>query len=86
MAHNADAIRKEISRLRNEMEGLRRRLEKLELELVHQSVKEVRGELGTEYPGMKFDDDLLTLVGIIPSNPPEMDKEIIREAIRKVME
>lgn len=85
MAQNTESLRKEIFRLRREMDFLRRRLEELELELTHRSVEEIKAELKEDYPDIDFDDDLLALVGTIPPNPPEMDKEVVREAVEKVL-
>jgi len=66
------------------MDSLRRRLEELELELTRKSVEEIRSEMKEKYPDSDFDDDLLSLVGSISPNPPEMDKEVLREAVEKV--
>jgi len=85
MAQNTETLRREIFRLRREMDSLRRKLEELELELTRKSVEEIRAELKEEYPDMDFKDDLLSLVGSIPPNPPEMDKEVLREAVEKVL-
>ncbi len=85
MAQNTESLRKEIFRLRREMDFLRRRLEELELELTHRSVEETKAELKEDYPDIDFDDDLLALVGTIPPNPPEKDKEVVRDAVEKVL-
>ncbi|AGK61298.1 hypothetical protein Asulf_01307 [Archaeoglobus sulfaticallidus PM70-1] len=85
MAQNTESLRKEIFRLKREMDSLKRRLEELELELTHRSVEDIKSELKEEYPDIDFDDDLLALVGTIPPNPPEMDKQIVREAVEKVL-
>ena len=67
------------------MDSLRRRLEELELELTRKSVEEIGSEMKEKYPDIDFDDDLLFLVGSISPNPPEMDKEVLREAVEKVL-
>jgi hypothetical protein len=70
------------------MEELRKeyRLKKLEMEISSSScsIEEIKSELKKEYPDIKFDDDLLELVGTLPYNPVERDKEVIREAVRRV--
>ncbi len=53
--------------------------------MAQKSVEELRTELKEEYPDIDFDDDLLSLVGSIPQNPPEKDKEVVREAVEKVL-
>ncbi|MBE8540212.1 hypothetical protein [Geoglobus acetivorans] len=85
MAQNTESLRKEIFRLRREMDHLKRKLDVLELELIQKSVEEIKAELKEEYPDINFDDDLLSLVGSVPPNPPEMDKQVIREAVEKVL-
>ncbi len=53
--------------------------------MAQKSVEELRTELKEEYPDIDFDDDLLSPVGSIPQNPPEKDKEVVREAVEKVL-
>ena len=53
--------------------------------MAQKSVEELRTELKEEYPDIDFDDDLLSLVGSIPTNPPEMDRVVLREVMEKVM-
>jgi len=42
-------------------------------------------ELRKEYPYIEFDDDLLELVGTLPYNPAEKDKEVIREVVERLI-
>ena len=53
--------------------------------MAQKSIEEIGAELKEEYPDIDFDDDLLSLVGSIPTNPPEMDKQVIRGAVEKVV-
>ena len=53
--------------------------------MAQKSVEELRTELKEEYPDIDFDDDLLSPVGSIPTNPPEMDRVVLRKAVEKVM-
>jgi len=74
-------LRKEILELRKELSRFESRLKKIEVNLYRSSVDELKKELEKEYPNIRFDNDLLELVGTLPSNPAEMDKEVIRKAI-----
>jgi len=53
--------------------------------MAQKSIEKIGAELKEEYPDIDFDGDLLSLVGSIPPNPPEMDKQVIREAVENVM-
>jgi len=74
-------FRKEILELRKELAKVESRLENIETKLYRASVEDLRKELEKEYPGIRFDDDLLELVGTLPYNPVEKDGEVIRKAI-----
>ena len=39
----------------------------------------------TEIQNIKFDDDLIQLVGTLPYTPVEKDKDIIREAVERLI-
>ncbi|ABL78379.1 hypothetical protein [Thermofilum pendens] len=86
MAQEISEIRKRLARLREELARLERRIAQVEFKMAssgEERIKAVEEELKEEYPGMKFDRDLLELVGILPYNPVEEDEEVVREAILK---
>lgn len=44
-------------------------------------VDEIRNELKDKFPSLEFDDDLLELVGRLPYNPVEREREVIGETV-----
>ncbi|WXG39259.1 MAG: hypothetical protein WED07_00235 [Candidatus Freyarchaeum deiterrae] len=75
-------IRNEILELRRELVRVEQRLRRIERQFsVYSKVEEIRNELKQEFPSLDFDDELLELVGKLPYNPFEEDREVIREAV-----
>ncbi|MBS7251306.1 MAG: hypothetical protein KIH08_12085 [Candidatus Freyarchaeota archaeon] len=75
-------VRREILELRKDLVRIEQRLRRIEREfLAYSRVEEIRSELKKEFPSLDFDDDLLELVGKLPYNPVERDREVIREAV-----
>nr|MDO8082684.1 hypothetical protein [Candidatus Freyarchaeota archaeon] len=75
-------IRKEILELRRELVRVEMRLRRIERDFSACSkVEDIRSELKQEFPSLDFDDELLELVGKLPYNPVEKDREVIREAV-----
>ncbi|MEX2750307.1 MAG: hypothetical protein Q6366_000335 [Candidatus Freyarchaeota archaeon] len=75
-------VRREILELRKDLVRIEERLRRIEREfLAYSRVEEIRNELKKEFPSLDFDDDLLELVGKLPYNPVERDREVIREAV-----
>jgi predicted nucleic acid-binding Zn-ribbon protein len=82
MEMKRENMKKEILELRRELVRVEHRLRRLERELSgYSKVDEIRNELKKEFPSLEFDDDLLELVGRLPYNPVDRDKEVIREAV-----
>ena len=84
MEMKIEELRKELLELREELVRVEHRLKKLEMGISSYSIEEIKNELRKEYPNIKFDDDLVELVGTLPYNPVEKDREVIREANRTV--
>ena len=85
MAEELSEIRRQLAHLRDELARIEHRVAQVELKLTKPSreerIRELEEELRREYPNMKFDRDLLELVGILPYNPVEKDEEVVRETI-----
>jgi predicted nucleic acid-binding Zn-ribbon protein len=82
METKMENMKREILELRRELVRVEHRLRRLEKELLgYSKVDEIRNELKKEFPSLEFDDDLLELVGSLPYNPVDRDKEVIREAV-----
>ena len=85
MAQEIGEIRKQLAKVRRELSKIEYRVAQVELELakpsMEEKVKVIEEELRREYPDMKFDRDLLELVGTLPYNPVKKDKEVIEEAL-----
>ena len=81
-----ERIRKEILELRRELVRVEQRLRRIKREFsAYSKVEEIRSELKKEFPSLDFDDDeLLELVGKLPYNPVEKDREVIRESVELV--
>ena len=77
--------KKELLELREELVKMEYRLRKLEMGISRYSADEIKNELKKEYPNIKFDDDLIELVGTLPYFPAEKDKEMIREAVERLI-
>lgn len=87
MEIKVEKIRKEILELRRELAKVAQRLRRIEREFLGYSrMDEIRNELKREFPSLDFDDDLLELVGKLPYNPIERDREVIREAVEWLIE
>ena len=78
-------IKKELLKLREELVRMKYRLKRLEMSMSSYAADEIKKELEKEYPNIKFDDDLIQLVGTLPYNPVEKDKDIIREAVERLI-
>jgi hypothetical protein len=64
------------------LNGRLNRLRRIKREFsVYSKVEEIRSELKQGFPSLDFDDELLELVGKLPYNPVEKDREVIREAV-----
>lgn len=82
MGAKMENVRREILELRKDLVRIEERLRRIEREfLAYSRVEEIRNELKKEFPSLDFDDDLLELVGKLPYNPVERDREVIREAV-----
>ncbi len=87
MAQEISEIKRQLARVREELARIEYRIAQVELKMAKPSEEEriraLEEELRKKYPNMKFDRDLLGLVGILPYNPMEKDNEVIREAVLK---
>jgi len=85
MAQEISEIRRKLARVREELTRIEYRVAQVELELAKPSMEErvdaLEKEMRSEYPDLRFDRDLLELIGTLPYNPVEKDKEILREAV-----
>jgi len=85
MEMKIEELKKELLELREELVKMEYRLRRLEMGISRYSTDEIKNELKKEYPDLKFDDDLIELVGTLPYFPAEKDKEIVREAVERLI-